>query len=140
MRTWSGEEITEAEIRSSLQKPRPRIFEKRQQKRDASAMERAVRAAVNIRDHRRCRCCGGKDGLHQHHLTYRSRGGAWSTENIVTVCAGCHALIHARQLWTLGKNADKRITFEIHEAAVVDIFGTRELPPHVRIVTESRRR
>ena len=28
---------------------------------------------------------------------------------------------------------------EIAEAAVVDVFGTKELPAHVRIVTKARR-
>ena len=70
---------------------------------------------------------------------FRSKGGPTSTENECLLCQYCHALIHARQLWILGKNADKRLTFEIHEAAVVDIFGSRTLPAHVRIVTNSRR-
>lgn len=123
-----------------LPKPRPHVFDKRDRQRDAEAMERSVRAAVNERDERRCRCCGRKEQLHLHHLTYRSKGGPWSTENLVTLCQFCHALIHARQLWILGKNADKHLVFEIHEAAVVDLFGTRELPIHVRIITEGRRR
>jgi hypothetical protein len=101
-------------------------------------MERAVRAAVSVRDRRRCRCCGRREGLHLHHLVFRSKGGRWSTENIVTLDAICHALIHARQVWILGKNADRLLTFEIEEAAVIEVFGTRPLPGHVRIITASR--
>jgi hypothetical protein len=48
-------------------------------------------------------------------------------------------MLHARQLWIFGKNADTRLTFEIHEAAVVDLFGVRPLPPHVKITTDRRR-
>lgn len=120
-------------------KPKPAILDKRETQREIAAMERAVRKAVGLRDARACRCCGSKDGLHLHHLTFRSRGGKWSTENIVTLCAICHALLHARQLWIFGKNADKRLTFEISEAAVVHVFGTKPVPRDVRITAEARR-
>lgn len=123
-------------------RPRPAIFDKRDVARERERIAHAVRAAVDARDHYRCRCCGREKGwlsLHRHHLTYRSRGGVDSTENECLLCALCHALLHARQLWILGKNADALLTFEIAEAAVVDLFGTKELPRHVRIVTERRR-
>jgi hypothetical protein len=120
-------------------KPRPRVFEKQDIKREMAALERAVRAAVNERDERRCRCCGRNERLHLHHLTFRSKGGQWSTENLVTLDDRCHAMLHARQLWIFGKNADTRLTFDVHESAVVDLFGTRTLPAHVRIVTDRRR-
>lgn len=120
-------------------KPRPRVLEKRDRQRDTEALERAVRAAVQTRDGHRCRCCGRRDSLHLHHLTYRSKGGGWSTANIVLLDAVCHALLHARQLWILGKDADKHLQFEVHEAAVVDVFGRKPLPAHVRMVTDPRR-
>jgi hypothetical protein len=119
-------------------KARPAVFDKRDRQREQDRIQKAIAFQVGERDHYSCRCCGRKEKLHRHHLTFRSRGGMDSTENELMLCKYCHALIHARQLWILGKNADKRVTFEIHEAAVVDIFGTRELPAHVRIVTESR--
>jgi hypothetical protein len=127
------------ELTKALQKSRPQCFDKRDRQRERETRQRSIAAAVSERDHRQCRCCGRREKLHHHHLTYRSRGGPDSTENEMLLCVFCHALIHARQLWILGKNADKRLTFEIHEAAVIDIFGTKPLPPHVRIVTSSRR-
>lgn len=121
-----------------LPKGRPAIFDKRDAQRERDRIQKAVAFAVSERDGRACRCCARKDGLHHHHLVFRSRGGADSTENELLLCKFCHALIHARQLWILGKNADKRLTFEIHEAAVVDLFGTKPLPSHVRIITSVR--
>ena len=120
-------------------KPRPQCFDKRDRRRERDTLQRAVAMAVSDRDEHRCRCCGRREKLHHHHLTFRSKGGVHSTENELLLCQFCHALIHARQLWIFGKNADKRVTFEIHEAAVVDIFGTKPLPAHVRIVTGSRK-
>ncbi len=124
-------------------KTRPAIFDKRDLQRERERIAQAVRAAVDERDGHACRCCGRQKGrgiaMHRHHLTFRSRGGQDTTQNECLVCALCHALIHARQLHIFGKDADKRLTFEIHEAAVVDIFGSRELPPHVRMITDRRR-
>ena len=119
-------------------RPRPREFEQEDKKRELSALERSVRIAVQQRDGRRCRCCGRKDRLHHHHLVFRSKGGAWSSENILLLCSGCHALLHARQLWIFGKNADKRLTFELDERAVIDVFGTKPVPRDVRLVKAAR--
>jgi hypothetical protein len=119
-------------------KGRPSIFDKRDVKRDREAVRRSVYAAVDARDERACRCCGRREKLHHHHLTYRSKGGGDETSNILLLCQFCHALLHARQLWILGKNADRRLTFEVAEAAVVDLFGTKELPKSVHIITASR--
>ena len=119
-------------------KGRPSIFDKRDVKRDREAVRRSVYAAVDARDERACRCCGRREKLHHHHLTYRSKGGGDETSNVLLLCQFCHALLHARQLWILGKNADRRLTFEVAEAAVVDLFGVKELPRSVSIITASR--
>jgi predicted restriction endonuclease len=117
---------------------RPAIFDKRDQAREKLSRQRSIYAAVNERDQRQCRCCGRKaargESLHHHHIVFRSKRGADSTENLLLLCVWCHSLIHARQLWILGKNADKRLSFEIDERAVVDVFGSRELPRDVRIL------
>jgi len=46
------------------------------------------------RDKGRCIFCGRDYCLTQHHLQMRSRGGPNSINNIVIVCALCHAIIH----------------------------------------------
>lgn len=124
-------------------KPRPMALEKRDKRREWDRIQAAVAAGVNARDGFACRCCGRQKGsgvaIHKHHLTFRSRGGADTMSNELLLCGFCHGMIHARQLHIFGKDANKRLTFEIHEAAVVDLFGTRTLPAHVRIVTDGRR-
>ena len=119
-------------------RPRPAVFEKRDISRERMALRRTVYAAVDARDERSCRCCGRREKLHHHHLTFRSKGGGDETSNVLLLDVLCHALLHARQLWILGKNADKRLTFEIAEAAVIDLFGTKQVPRDVRIVAPSR--
>lgn len=132
-------------------KPRPRVLDKIEADRAAEKLKREVYAAVDARDERKCRCCGRKGNpnatttigrIHRAHIKDASRGGEMASWNIASLCWICHAFEHAKQLWFLGDNADargrSRLRFEIHEAAVLDVFGTKTLPPHVHIITEAR--
>ena len=49
----------------------------------------------------RCRNprCGMRNGLHVHHIIYRSEQGPDESWNLVAICHECHALIHAYQLF-----------------------------------------
>lgn len=131
-----------------IPKPRPSVLRKRDVLRVREREAERVNRAIALRDDFRCRCCGRQGryestvaakALHRHHVVYRSKQGVDTIENLVTLCAYCHALIHARQLWIVGNNANGRLQFEIHEIAVVDVFGTSVLPPHVHIVTARRK-
>ena len=102
-------------------KPVPRVLEKRDEQRDAAHLKRAVFAEVDRRDKFCCRACGkpadtrALDMLkrgHRHHLKFRSRGGQDTTQNVILICACCHALIHAHRLFTVGDDANKRVRFE----------------------------
>lgn len=115
---------------------------------------RAVNAQVDARDGKRCRCCGRRGDpnatttlgrIHRAHIRDASRGGPYEAWNLCSLCWLCHALEHAKQLWFVGVDASDRradgqfeLAFELHEAAVVEIFGTRALPPHVHIITDAR--
>jgi len=124
-------------------KPRPRIFDAREDQREADRQKRAVYAEVDARDQKRCQCCGRRGNpealttlgkIHRAHIRDASRGGALTAGNLVSLCAWCHSLVHAKQLWIVGTDANAGVTFEIHEAAVVEIFGVKQLPAHVHIV------
>lgn len=136
-------EAFDVDLARSLQKPRPRILNKRDDAREAEREKRAVYAEIDARDQKRCRVCGRKGNpyattalgkIHRAHIQDASRGGPLSAANLFSACWICHAFIHAKQLFVIGTNADKRLTFEIDERAVLDVFGTKELPKHVRIV------
>lgn len=130
-------------LSNACPKPRPRILEKRDDKRAAEKLKREVFADVDYRDKRTCRCCGRKGNpnsatalgrIHRAHIHDASRGGSMASENLISLCSLCHCLEHAKQLFIVGTNAWQRIEFEIHEAAVVEVFAARRLPSHVRIV------
>lgn len=125
-------------------KPTPRVIVKHKAQKTDDAHERAVKAEVDRRDGKRCRCCtrrGNPEALttigkiHRAHIQDASRSGPYEAWNLCSLCWICHSLEHAKQLWFVGTDANElTLGFEIHEAAVVEVFGTSTLPRHVRIV------
>jgi 5-methylcytosine-specific restriction endonuclease McrA len=53
-----------------------------------------LRHQVLRRDGWRCQCCGARSNLEVHHKTFRSHGGDDSEQNLLTLCARCHSLLH----------------------------------------------
>jgi 5-methylcytosine-specific restriction endonuclease McrA len=116
-----------------------RVATKRQAKADEAELDRAVCKAVDERDRYRCRVCGRRcnpsaldmlQKAHRHHITYRSAGGATSSDNVVTLCADCHSEEHAHRLAVRG-NADTGIEVWKFAEATGWYLVRRELAPHV---------
>ena len=55
-----------------------------------------LRQQVLERDGWRCQHCGGMTNLEVHHAQFRSQQGSDSEDNLITLCAHCHKLIHAK--------------------------------------------
>jgi len=53
-----------------------------------------LRLEILRRDSWRCQSCGSMSNLEVHHREFRSRSGADSEENLVTLCSACHARVH----------------------------------------------
>ncbi len=60
---------------------------------DVSAYRQLHRQVLE-RDNWRCQSCGALSNLEVHHRQFRSHSGADSEENLITLCAGCHAKVH----------------------------------------------
>jgi 5-methylcytosine-specific restriction endonuclease McrA len=79
-------------------------------------------AAVDRRDRGYCRACQQAtthDGpvaraRHHHHLVYRSRGGAHTVENIITLCGACHRALHDGKLQVTGTPEPGGLTWTKH--------------------------
>jgi 5-methylcytosine-specific restriction endonuclease McrA len=41
-----------------------------------------------------CQNCGSRSNLEVHHKEFRSQGGDDTEQNLITVCAKCHARLH----------------------------------------------
>lgn len=61
---------------------------------------------VQQRDRGRCRVCDRVAWLQQHHLVFRSLLGKDESENLISLCAECHADVHGGRLKLAG-NADQ---------------------------------
>jgi 5-methylcytosine-specific restriction endonuclease McrA len=46
------------------------------------------------RDGWRCQTCGSMQHLQVHHLKFRSHSGGDAEQNLITLCADCHARMH----------------------------------------------
>jgi hypothetical protein len=53
-----------------------------------------LRQAVFERDGHRCIACHATRRLHAHHVVFRSHGGPTRLDNLATLCAKCHGLLH----------------------------------------------
>jgi 5-methylcytosine-specific restriction endonuclease McrA len=53
-----------------------------------------LRRRILRRDGWRCQLCGTMSNLEVHHKEFRSHSGEDSEENLITLCATCHAGIH----------------------------------------------
>ncbi len=82
-------------------KPESRTRTKARVKRLAQKHPRTVMQAVDARDKRQCRVCKITTSAydlarhpHHHHITYRSKGGQDTVENVILLCASCHDQVH----------------------------------------------
>ncbi len=55
----------------------------------------SLRQQILRRDGWRCQSCGAMSNLEVHHRAFRSHSGADSDENLITLCAACHARVHS---------------------------------------------
>ena len=62
---------------------------------DALSYE-SLRRQILRRDSWRCQSCGTMSNLEVHHRQFRTHSGADSEENLITLCATCHARVHGR--------------------------------------------
>jgi len=91
----------------------PRVVEQRAKRLTLAEQERQARAIVRQRDHGKCKVPGCKDAAtHLHHVVYRSKSKRlkWAPENLVSLCAGHHGLIHAGRI-TVTVQADGEFIF-----------------------------
>jgi len=50
------------------------------------------------RDNFKCRHCSNRNGIHAHHVIFRSHGGLNLLNNLITLCHICHRGLHDGKL------------------------------------------
>jgi len=71
-----------------------RVLPKQASLRLDPELYKRLREQVLRRDGWRCQSCGVRSNLEVHHKDFRSQGGDDSEENLITLCARCHSLVH----------------------------------------------
>jgi 5-methylcytosine-specific restriction endonuclease McrA len=69
---------------------------KRARRRLNSNLYDQLRKQVLHRDGWRCQSCGTMSNLEIHHREFRSQFGDDSEQNLIVLCAACHATLHHR--------------------------------------------
>jgi hypothetical protein len=95
--------------------------------RMTSTVTPRVRRQVLARDHHACTIpgCRSARNLDVHHIQFRSDGGGNELSNLLTMCSGHHALLHAGQLIVRGE-APHALEFswrEAPECAAAEVGG-----------------
>jgi len=67
-----------------------------------------LRQQVLRRDGWRCQSCGSRSTLEVHHKEFRSQSGDDSEENLITLCEGCHSIVHRLNPRSPGARSDKK--------------------------------
>ena len=77
-----------------------------------------------------CSVCGRNDYLEFHHLIPVSKGGTDDYDNIILLCAYCHAAVHGRTLTSPNPHRKSSIDYEEAKPILAAYFakeiGTRE--------------
>ena len=63
-----------------------------------AGISNATRKAIYRREGYRCALCDSTKYLQVHHVVKRSRGGSDGAQNLICLCADCHALAHGTRL------------------------------------------
>lgn len=78
----------------------------------------------------RCAVCGNTDFLEYHHLIEKQNGGSDDYDNLILLCACCHAAIHNRaydpKRYRQNTSMDYETALPILEAYFSEKIGTRE--------------
>lgn len=113
-----------------IPKGKPRDVVKLEKRRAAQQTERRVRRAVNARDHHRCFFPNCRErAFHKHHQIFRSKGGKWETENVVSGCGLHHGWVHRGLIRLVGNPDNPPLEIErtaLGRAAKIRIPQRRE--------------
>jgi len=98
--------------------------------RDKPTSRRLRRRILN-RDGRRCRCCGGKKNLTVHHIIWLRFGGKTVPCNLVTLCEGCHSLVHDSKIVIVGSILEEFQFLDKGGGTITDRGGAVTVDPAI---------
>lgn len=88
------QEPTQDEQTAEQEEPPKKRKRRRKPKRKT---DEQARADAISRDGGKCVECGATERLEVHHIRYKSQGGTDELDNLITLCACCHAEKHKEE-------------------------------------------
>ena len=94
---------------------------------------KATRRKIELFWDNKCAICGNNDYLEIHHITPKEAGGNDEYDNLILLCACCHAAIHKRAYNAAKMNVNTSIDYEsaipILDAYFANKIATISGPP-----------
>jgi len=91
---------------------------------------KATRRKIELFWDNKCAICGNNDYLEIHHITPKEAGGNDEYDNLILLCACCHAAIHKRAYNAAKMNVNTSIDYEsaipILDAYFANKIGAKE--------------
>lgn len=86
---------------------------------------KAVKRKVADFWHNQCAHCGRNDYLQFHHLKPKAAGGSDEADNLILLCACCHAVIHGKIYNPQRPNCHTSISYEAALPILDDYFANK---------------
>lgn len=87
---------------------------------------KATRRKIETFWNNQCAICGNNDFLEIHHLTPKAHGGTDDYDNLILLCACCHAAIHHRSYNPEKYNRKTSIEYEAAKP-ILDAYFANEI-------------
>ena len=92
----------------------------------------------------RCAICGGNDYLEVHHLIAKSAGGTDDYDNLILLCACCHATVHNKAYNPSNYHQNTSIDYESAKPVLAQYFaneiGARETKEKLNLSQKTNHR
>lgn len=87
---------------------------------------KATRRKIELFWDNKCAICGNNDYLEIHHITPKEDGGNDDYDNLILLCACCHAAIHKRAYDAAKMNVNASIDYE-SAIPILDSYFANEI-------------
>lgn len=90
---------------------------------------KAVKRKISEFWKHQCACCGAVDFLEFHHIIPKAKGGSDEFDNVLLLCASCHAKIHGRSFDPNRPNCKTSVDYETAKT-VLEKYFNEEIGAH----------
>ena len=101
---------------------------------------KATRRKIELFWENKCAICGNNDYLEIHHITPKEEGGNDDYDNLILLCACCHAAIHKRAYDAAKMNVNTSIDYESafpRKHTLQKVLSTRDTKENITLASST---